>query len=178
MLASIIMGHDHSHSHAHGAPDYGRAFLIGISLNLVFVAVEVVFGLLSHSMSLIADAGHNFGDVLGLALSFGASLLARRGPSPRRTYGYRRSSILAALANAVLLLAATGAVVWEAIGRLRHPEPVQGVTMMIVAAAGVVINGLAALLFARGCNDVGCVACRAGTVSNSAVINEKWRMSE
>ena len=144
------MGHDHDHGHSHGGASFGRAFVIGISLNLLFVAIEVAFGIRAHSMSLIADAGHNFGDVLGLGLAFGAALLSRKKPSARRTYGYRRSSILAALANAILLVLATGAIIWESIGRLRQAAPVEGGTMMIVSAAGVVINAFAALLFASG----------------------------
>jgi cobalt-zinc-cadmium efflux system protein len=142
------VGHDHGHSHE--APDHSRAFAVGIGLNLAFVTIEVIYGVLSHSMSLVADAGHNFGDVLGLGLAWGATILAKRRPSARRTYGYRRTTILAALANAVLLLAATGIVMWESILRLRRPEPVHGMTMMIVAGVGVGINALAAWLFASG----------------------------
>ncbi|MFN7970946.1 MAG: cation diffusion facilitator family transporter [Acidobacteriota bacterium] len=143
------MGHDHDH--AHGAGDYGRAFLIGIALNLSFVVLEVIYGVLSHSMSLLADAGHNFGDVLGLGLSWGASILARQRASSRRTYGFGSSSILAALANAVLLLVATGAVAWESIQRLLEPHhPVAGGTMIAVAAVGIAINVGSALLFRAG----------------------------
>lgn len=144
------MGHDHDHGHSPGGTRFGRAFVIGITLNLLFVATEVAFGIRAHSLSLIADAGHNFGDVLGLGLSLGAALLSRKKPSARRTYGYRRSSILAALANAVLLVLATGAIIWESIGRLRHAAPVEGGTMIIVSGVGVVINAFAALLFASG----------------------------
>ena len=136
--------------HAHGTPDSSRAFLLGLGLNLIFVAVETVFGLRAHSLALISDAGHNLSDVLGLGLAWGAALLARRPPTQRHTYGFRRSSILAALANAVLLLVAVGAIAWEAIQRLRHPEPVAGGTVMVVAAIGIVINGLTALLFMAG----------------------------
>lgn len=144
------MAHDHEHAHSHAPADFGRAFLIGISLNLTFVVVEVGFGIVGHSMALVADAGHNLSDVLGLALAWGASALAKRKASQRHTYGLKRASILAALANAVLLLAATGAVVWEAVGRLANPGNVEGKTMIVVASAGVVINGFSALLFARG----------------------------
>src|SRR6478672_6287898 len=116
------MGHDHDHGHDHALPrDYGRAFLIGIGLNLGIVVLEVVYGLVSHSMALVADAGHNLSDVLGLVLALGATVLAKRKPTARRTYGFRKSSILAALANATLLLVVTGGVVWESIQRLRDP---------------------------------------------------------
>jgi len=148
------MAHEHSHAGGHGhdhAPaTFGRAFAIGISLNLTFVVVEVVYGVAAGSVALISDAAHNLTDVLGLALAWGAVLLARRKPSQRRTYGLRKSTVLAALTNAVLLLLAVGAVAWEAIGRLRHPAAVEGVVMMAVAAVGVGINGISALLFASG----------------------------
>ncbi|XYH93672.1 cation diffusion facilitator family transporter [Sorangium sp. So ce1128] len=147
------MTHDHhheaGHAHAHGAPSTGRAFAVGIGLNATFVTIEAVYGVLSGSMALVADAAHNLSDVLGLFLAWGAVVLARRKPSKRRTYGLRRSTVLAALANAVLLLAAVGAVAWEAVGRLRSPRPVEGLTVAAVAAIGVVINGASALLFAK-----------------------------
>lgn len=125
-------------------------FAIGIGLNLVFVVVEVVYGFLAHSMALVADAGHNLGDVLGLGLSWGAIVLAARPSSRRRTYGYRKASVLAALANAVLLIGSTALVVWESVQRLRDPSPVHGATVIAVALAGVVVNGGSALLFLRG----------------------------
>ena len=144
------MSHDHDHSNAGKPDELGRAFLVGIALNLAFVVTESVFGVLAHSTALLADAAHNLSDVLGLAMAWGAATLARRAPSNLHTYGFRRSTVLAALANAVLLLAAVGAVTWEAIGRLRAPgEPHSG-TMMWVAAVGVVVNGASALLFLRG----------------------------
>lgn len=145
------------HAHAHHSPteNLGRAFALGIALNLAFVAVETVYGLLVHSVALLADAAHNASDVLGLVLAWAASVLARRKPSERHTYGLRSTTLLAALANACLLLAAVGGVVWEAIGRLRAPEPTSGITILTVAALGVVINGSAALLFfKRGQRDV------------------------
>lgn len=142
------MGHDHPHSH--GTARYDRAFLVGVALNLAFVVVEVVFGVLSHSMALVADAGHNLSDVLGLALAWGATWLARRKPSKLRTYGFRKTTILAALANAVLLLLATGGVVWESLQRLSHPGAVEGKTVIVVAAVGVAINGISALAFRKG----------------------------
>ena len=148
--------HNHSHdaAHRHGpghAPaSFGRAFAIGIGLNLLFVAVEFTYGVLANSVALIADAGHNLSDVLGLVIAWIASVLGRRPPSSRFTYGLGGSSIVAALFNAVLLLVAVGAIAWEAILRLFHPEPVASVTVMIVAGIGIVINGLTAWLFASG----------------------------
>ncbi|HEY5813118.1 MAG TPA: cation diffusion facilitator family transporter, partial [Terrimicrobiaceae bacterium] len=117
------MGHAHDeHGHQHHAPkDFGRAFLIGIFLNSAFIALEVVFGLLSDSLALLADAGHNFGDVLGLVMAWVASELAKRVPSQRRTYGWKRATVLAALFNALLLLIGVGAIVWEAIQRFHEP---------------------------------------------------------
>lgn len=153
--------HDHHH-HAHGGPvrsghsgrahagDYRTAFFLGTLLNLAIVAVEVAYGVASHSMSLIADAGHNLSDVLGLALGWAASVLATRRPSARRTYGMRRVSILAALANSILLLVATGGVAWQSIERLSSPEVVHGRTVMWVAAIAVVVNTVSALLFLSG----------------------------
>ncbi len=145
------MEHDHDHGHDHALPkDHGRAFLIGIALNVTIVVLEVVYGLVSHSMALVADAGHNLSDVLGLVLALGATVLAKRKPTSRRTYGFRKSSILAALANATLLLVVTGAVVWESIQRIRDPGIVHEKTVMVVAAIAVVINGASALLFLGG----------------------------
>jgi cobalt-zinc-cadmium efflux system protein len=141
------MDHDH---HQHHGSDYGRAFAIGIALNLAYVAGEAVFGILSHSLALLADAGHNLGDVLGLGLSWGAALLSRRQPSGRYTYGLRSSTILAALANAIILLVVTGGVAWEGILRLGHPVPVAGHVIVWVALVGVAVDGATALLFASG----------------------------
>ena len=145
--------HGHVHLHGHhpaGRADYGRAFALGIVLNLAYVIAEATFGALSGSLALLADAGHNLGDVLGLALSWGAAMLSRREPSGRFTYGLRSSSILAALANAIILLVVTGGIAWEALWRLSHPIPVAGGTVAWVAAAGILVNGTTALLFARG----------------------------
>ena len=138
------------HSHDHGPVDYGRAFAVGIGLNLAYVVVEAGYGFASRSLALVADAGHNLSDVLGLALGWVAVALAKRPPTPRRTYGLRRSSVLAALANAVLLLVAIGAIAWEAVGRFAHPEPVAGGAVMAVAAVGIAVNALTAWLFASG----------------------------
>jgi len=146
------MGHDHTHDHGHdhGRKNYGRAFIIGISLNLVFVIVETVYGISARSVALVADAAHNLSDVLGLAFAWAAFLLAQRKPSRRRTYGFRKTTVLAALGNSVLLLVAVGGVSWEAIGRLRQPASIEGGVLMAVAAVGVVINGVSAMLFAKG----------------------------
>ncbi len=143
-------GHGHGHGHAHGADPAARGFVPGILLNLGFTAFEAAAGLAAGSMALVADAGHNLSDVLGLVLAWVAVLLARRRPSPRRTYGWQRGTILAALANAGLLLVAVGAILAEAVDRLLHPAPVATGPMLWVAAAGVVVNGATALLFARG----------------------------
>ena len=145
------MAHEHHHHHhEHHAPrGYGLAFAVGIALNFAFVVVEAVYGVLAHSMALLADAGHNLSDVFVLALAWGASTLARRGPSERFTYGLRSSSILVALLNAALLLVVTGGIAWEAIIRLAAPSPVAGVTVIWVALAGILVNGTSAMLFAR-----------------------------
>lgn len=145
------MSHDHGgDAHSHQPTSYDRAFFIGVGLNITFVIVEVIFGLVSHSMALVADAGHNLSDVLGLVLAWGATWLARRKPSKHRTYGFRRVTILAALANAVLLLVATGGIAWESIRRLSEPGVVESKTVIVVAAVGVAINGFSALGFRKG----------------------------
>lgn len=146
-------GHDHHHGapgHVHAPADFGKAFVIGIALNSALVAAEGIFGYLGNSTALMADAGHNLGDVLGLVVAWSASIAARRAPGGRFTYGLRRTSILAALANAIFLLVATGAISLEAVERLRSPEPVSGSIVMIVAAIGILINGATAMLFASG----------------------------
>ena len=142
--------HPHAHNHDHAPADYGRAFAIGIALNIAYVAAEAGYGVASGSLSLLADAGHNLGDVLGLGLSWGAATLGRRGPSVRFTYGFRSSSILAALANAIILLVVTGGIAWQAILRLEYPVPVAGAIVAWVAGAGIAVNGATALLFFRG----------------------------
>jgi cobalt-zinc-cadmium efflux system protein len=142
--------HNHSHGHSHGHGDYGRAFAIGVLLNSAFVLVEAGFGLWSGSMALVADAGHNLSDVMSLLIAWGAAYMAARPASSRFTYGYKSSSILAALANAGLLLVALGAILFETIDRLFDPAPVHGWTMIAVAGVGIVINGATALLFASG----------------------------
>jgi len=147
-------GHSHaSHSHAghsHAPASFDRAFAIGVGLNVAFVVAEIGFGLRTNSLALISDAGHNLGDVLGLVLAWAGTVLARRGPTPRRTYGMRRFSILAAMANAGLLLIAVGAIIVEGVDRLRHPAPVAGGVVSVVAAIGIAINLGTALGFMRG----------------------------
>ena len=138
-----------SHSHEHPT-DFGRAFAIGVALNTAFIIGEVVFGLFSHSLTLLADAGHNLGDVLGLVMAWAATNLQGRRATERYTYGLRRTSVLAALFNAILLLVSVGAIAWEAVRRIVHPEPVAGLTVIWVAAVGIVINGVTAWMFARG----------------------------
>jgi cobalt-zinc-cadmium efflux system protein len=143
--------HDHGHAgHVHAPATFGRAFAIGIGLNAAFVLVEAGYGFVANSTALLADAGHNLSDVLGLVVAWTAAVLSKRPPTPRLTYGLRNTSILAALANAVLLLIAAGAIILEAVQRLLHPEPVAGMTVIVVAAIGIGINGLTAWLFASG----------------------------
>src|SRR5260370_3646785 len=139
-------GHEHAHGagHVHAPASFGKAFAIGVGLNAGFVIVEVAYGIIGGSVALLADAGHNLGDVLGLMVAWVASVLVRRAPSARFTYGLRGSSILAALVNASFLLVTIGGISWEAILRLGHPEPVSGKTVMIVAALGIVVNGVTA----------------------------------
>jgi cobalt-zinc-cadmium efflux system protein len=153
MIEDMEQGHAEparAHSHAHAPLDYGRAFAIGIALNLVYMAGEAVAGVISGSLALIADAGHNLSDVLSLSLAWGAAMLARRRPSGRFTYGLRRTTILAALANAIILLLVTGGIAWEAVRRLSHPMPVVSGIVIWVAAIGILVNGITALLFASG----------------------------
>ena len=144
---------DHGHAHAHAPASFGKAFAIGIALNFGFVVIEALYGVIGNSVALLADAGHNLSDVLGLAVAWLASVLARRAPTARFTYGMRGSSILAALFNAVFLLVTVGGLSWEAIRRLGSPEPVAGKTVMIVAAIGILVNAVTAWLFASGRKD-------------------------
>jgi len=154
MGAGHSHSHDHGHGHSHAPADFGNAFLIGIVLNTAFVAIEAVYGWISGSMALIADAGHNLSDVLALLLAWGASVAARRPASERFTYGYKSSTILAALANAGLLLVAIGAILFETLNRIAEPAPVAGETMVVVAGIGIVINAGTAALFMRGQHDI------------------------
>jgi cobalt-zinc-cadmium efflux system protein len=145
----MAASHDHHHHH-HGPADFGRAFAIGTALNLAFVLIEGTAGFLTDSVALLADAGHNLSDVLGLLVAWAGAELAKRPASKRFTYGWRGSSILAALINGLLLLMAVGAITWEAVGRLADPPSVPGMPVMIVAAVGIVVNLSTAMLFARG----------------------------
>jgi cobalt-zinc-cadmium efflux system protein len=150
-----VHAHDHSHGHgsgghAHAPASFDRAFAIGVGLNVAFVITEIVFGLRTNSLALVADAGHNLGDVLSLVLAWAGLVLARRAPTLRRTYGLRRFSILAAVANAGILLVAVGAIIVEAVDRFRHPAPIAGGVVSVVAAVGIVINLGTALAFMRG----------------------------
>ena len=152
-------GHGHGHSHGHGHHDHApanfdRAFALGIALNLGFVGIEAFYGWRVDSLALLADAGHNLSDVAGLVLAWGGALAGRVRPDARHTYGFKRASILAAFANALLLLVAMGSLAWEAIGRLQAPHETQGVTIIVVAAIGIVVNGATAWLFARGRDDL------------------------
>lgn len=145
-----MSAHPHTHLHDHAPPAYNRAFAIGIALNIGFVLIEAYFGWKAHSLALLADAGHNLSDVLGLILAWGALWMARLRPDDRHTYGWQRASIMAALVNALILLLAMGSMAWEAVNRLSSPLPMQGQTVMLVAAAGVVVNGVTAWLFMAG----------------------------
>ncbi|MED4963978.1 cation diffusion facilitator family transporter [Heyndrickxia coagulans] len=145
------MSHGHGHQHHHHEPaQYGKVFAAGIGLNVLFVAVEAIYGFFSDSLSLLADAGHNLSDVLGLIISWAAVWLGKKLPTKKRTYGFKKSSVIAALLNAIILLIAIGAIFVEAVQRFAHPEPVAGKTVMIVAVIGIVINTITALLFMSG----------------------------
>lgn len=144
-------GHVHGHgAHSHAPASFGRAFAIGTALNLAFVLAEAIYGVRANSVALLADAGHNLSDVLGLLIAWGASALATQRPTARRTYGLRSTSILAAMINAVVLLLAIGGIAWEAIGRVGRPEAVVTSTVIWVATLGIVINGVTAMLFISG----------------------------
>ncbi len=148
-----MSSHSHSHGHAghsHAPADFGRAFAIGVALNAGFVALEATAGWLTGSLALLADAGHNLSDVAGLLLAWGAATMARRKPTARRTYGLGRSTILASLGNALLLLFAVGAILWEAAHRFANPQPIDEWTVAAVAAAGILVNGFTAYLFVAG----------------------------
>lgn len=147
-LPEIVMSADHDHSHAPAS--FNAAFAIGIGLNMAFVAIEALYGWKVNSLALLADAGHNLSDVIGLVLAWGGALAGRLRPDARHTYGWKRASILAAFINALLLLVAMGSLAWEAVHRLHSPEPIEGVTIMVVAGIGIVINTVTALLFMRG----------------------------
>lgn len=141
------------HHHHHAPPDFNRAFALGVALNVVFVVIEAFYGFTSGSLALLTDASHNLSDVIGLLLAWGAATLAKRRPSTHRTYGYSRATILASLFSGLLLMGAVGAIGWEAINRLMTPAQPAGLTIMVVAAIGVLINTATALLFFRGKDD-------------------------
>ncbi len=141
------MGQDHS------TPNYSRAFALGIGLNLIFIAIEIIYGLLANSSALLADAGHNASDVLGLVFAWFAIWLAKQRPKGRFSYGFKKSTILISMLNAILLFIAVGIIGWDAIQRFQNPQPVGGTQVMIVAGIGVVINTLTALLFIKGQKD-------------------------
>lgn len=143
-----------AHEHSHAPASYSSAFAIGIALNTLFVAVEAFYGWKINSLALLADAGHNLSDVAGLILAWGGALAGRLRPDDRHTYGWKRATILAAFINAMLLLVAMGSLAWEAIDRLNSPQPIEGVTIMVVAGLGIVINTVTALLFMRGSHDL------------------------
>jgi cobalt-zinc-cadmium efflux system protein len=144
------MGHDHSHSHSISPEDFTAAFAIGIALNTAYVLFEAIFGVIGHSLALLADAGHNLSDVLGLLLAWGASAMSKSLPTKRRTYGLRGSSILAALFNAIFLLVSVGAIVWEALRRFKTPTEVAANTVIWVSLVGIGINTATALMFRSG----------------------------
>jgi cobalt-zinc-cadmium efflux system protein len=147
------MAHDHPH-HQHIAPaHFGRAFIVAIALNSIFVVTEFTYGFIANSTALMADAGHNLSDVLGLLLAWGATHLAGKSPNQQYTYGLRSSSILAALANGMLLLVACGVIAWEAVHRFSNPSPVAGTTMIVIAALGIMVNAGSAWLFSKGHKD-------------------------
>ncbi|MFE8069950.1 cation diffusion facilitator family transporter [Marinobacteraceae bacterium S3BR75-40.1] len=140
--------HHHHHDHSH-QPSLNKAFAIGVGLNLVYVGIETGYGLWANSMALLADAGHNFSDVLSLVLAWAAALMAQKSATFRHTYGFRRGTVLAALASSLLLLGAIGIIAWEAVHRMFSPAPIPGTVVMVVAAIGVIINTATALLFVK-----------------------------
>ena len=144
------MNPESHHHHHHAAPDYSRAFAVGVALNIIFVVIEVAYGVMANSLALITDAGHNLSDVLGLLLAWGASYLAGKKPSRRRTYGYSRATILASMFSGLLLLAAVAVISWEAVNRFFTPSEPVGQTIMIVAGIGVLINSITAWFFVSG----------------------------
>lgn len=145
------MAHEHHHHHHHDeVKNYNFAFAVGVVLNIVFVVIEIVYGLLSDSLALVADAGHNFSDVLSLLLAWGASILVAKSATLNRTYGFRKVTIFASLISAILLLGALGTITIEAFQRFFEPKPVESTTVIIVALIGFVINAITALLFVKG----------------------------
>ncbi|WP_148863322.1 cation diffusion facilitator family transporter [Marinobacter fonticola] len=142
--------HDHSHDHSHHFDTHNRSFAIAVILNTLFVVIEAVYGVVSGSLALLADAGHNLSDVMGLILAWVASWLASKAATHAKTYGLKKTTILAALFNALILIAAVGGITWEAIQRLTDPADVAGMTVVVVAGIGVLINGATMMLFLKG----------------------------
>lgn len=147
--------HQHlPHVHAHSPQDFNNAFIFGIGLNIIFITLEVIYGLKAHSLALLTEAGHAAGDVIGLFISWGALLLTKHKPSERFTYGFQSASIIAALLNAIFLLLVTGGIIWETMYRFYHPEEVASTTIIIVSIVGIFINGVTACLFLKGSKDL------------------------
>lgn len=161
--------HAHAHAHAHASSGTDRAFVFGVLLNVGIVVLEAVYGVLAHSMALLADAGHNLSDVLGLVLAGGAAFLARRRATKRRTYGFRRLTLLSAFINGIFLLVALGAIAWESIRRLGAPEPVSEMPVIVVAAVAAVLNAASALAFARNQHDLNVRAAFLHLASDAAI---------
>jgi cobalt-zinc-cadmium efflux system protein len=159
----------HDHAHGHAPRNFGRAFAVATALNIAVVVLQFGYGIAANSVALIADAGHNFGDVLGLALAWGAHAMTATVPTRRHTYGLRSASILAAIANGVILLVATGAIAWEAIQRLLEPSAVASTTVMVIAGVGIVINGASALLLMAGQRDLNIRGAFLHLVADAAV---------
>jgi cobalt-zinc-cadmium efflux system protein len=167
LLHSHHPPHDHGHSHA--PKDFGTAFAIAAALNVALVVIQIVYGLLGHSVALLADAGHNAGDALGLLLAWGAHVLSKRQPTQRYTYGFRSASILASLLNAVILLVATGAIALEAVRRFAEPSAVEGMTVIVVAAIAILLNALAAWLLTGGKSDLNIRGAFLHLVADAAI---------
>jgi len=159
----------HGHGHHHAPADFGWRFLVAAALNGLFIVAEVIFGFRANSLALLADAGHNFSDAIGLVMAWAAWWLGKKGPAPSFTYGYRGASIMAALLNALLLLVAIGGAIWEAVQRLMQPEATHGAVVMGVAAAGIAVNGVTAWLFTRGQSDLNIRAAFLHLLSDAVV---------
>lgn len=162
-------GHSHDHTHSNASQGFGRSFMVAAALNTIFIVAEVIYGIKANSLALLADAGHNFSDVIGLLLAWGAWWLSKRKPSGRYTYGLRSTSIIAANINAIFLLVAIGGISWEAIERLNSRQIVEGVTVMWVAGLGIFINGITAWMFSKGQEDLNIRAAFLHLASDAAI---------
>lgn len=160
---------EHNHSHSHSPTNFGKAFLLAIGLNSIFIVVEVFFGLISHSTALLSDATHNFGDVLGLLIAWVAYNLSSKTPTSKFTYGFKSSTILATAINGMFLLVATGAILWEAVSRIFNPSPVNGTVVIVVATVGIIINSLSAYLLSKGGKDINIKGAYLHLVSDALV---------